>query len=365
MQHLHQLLAIENSELAKLLKFSLHGLEATLNQARTELPLDPGAEICDELLQEIHNLLQPKPDDIPETITLPSELKLIHLRDAFNADTELNLYLGNSPLQSQTDGELWNEIHRKLLRIPENLAIIWRKKALDLAQEIGATADNVHLIKLPFSRDEIIYPGLNGTVKAKGLCLSEKALFNCGIDPNAGSQEVYLFAGFVHLLLKLIDIDPELHHALKSVFSFDVINLQSKPEQRTQYIDSLGDRLHRIQKVEENLDPLLTLRAGIDIDEAIHSLIFVPPAERYSWWGKLQQESRRILKKMAQKAISAGYDVRIRQLSGIYADICPLSKDDLQLDCGGIPGEVLTCLRVYTRINQQESPGRVIFRSLK
>ena len=61
----------------------------------------------------------------------------------------------------------------------------------------------------------------------------------------------------------------------------------------------------------------------------------------------------------------AGNEVRLKQLSGLYADVCEFSKDDLQLDCGGNPGEVLTCLRVYTKINQQEYPGRVIFRTLR
>jgi hypothetical protein len=63
MQHLRQLLSIENSELARLLRFSLHGLEATLNQACTEFPLDPGVEICNEVLQELHSLLQPAKED--------------------------------------------------------------------------------------------------------------------------------------------------------------------------------------------------------------------------------------------------------------------------------------------------------------
>jgi len=89
------------------------------------------------------------------------------------------------------------------------------------------------------------------------------------------------------------------------------------------------------------------------------------PVERYSWWGNLQKESRRLLRKVADKAVKAGNDVRLKQLSGLYADVCELSKDDLQLDCGGTPGEVLTCLRVYARINQQEYPGRVIFRTLR
>ncbi|MDP5337016.1 MAG: hypothetical protein NWQ28_00380, partial [Nodularia sp. (in: cyanobacteria)] len=361
MHQLSQLLKIENSELAKVLKFSLYGLEATLNKARAEFPLDPGTEICDDILKEISSLLQPPPDSIPEETLLlispPDELKLIHLRSAFANDAELSVYLGNSSLQSQTDADLWTEIHRKLLRVPENLATAWRQRALEFAQEIGALADNVHLRQLPFSRDEIIYPGLNGAVKVPGLCLSEKALLNSGINPVAEYGNLYSLAGFVQLFQEFIAIDPDLHHALKSLFSFDIIPLQSQPEQRTQYMKTLSDRWHRVQQAESNSDELLSLRAWIDIDEAIHSLVFIPPVERYSWWGNLQQESRRVLKKMAQTAINMGYDVKIRQLSGLYADVCTFSKDDLQLNCGGVPGEVLTCLRVYARINQEETPG--------
>ncbi|MBD2530504.1 hypothetical protein H6G97_13360 [Nostoc flagelliforme FACHB-838] len=361
MQHLRQLLEIENSELAQLLRFSLYGLEATLNQARVEFPLDPGAKVCDEVLQELHLLLQPAP---PQQNTgwedAPNELKLCHLREAFNSDSELSYYLGNSQLQSQTDSDLWNEIQGKLLRLPEDLAASWQQRTLDLAEQVGAIADNSNLYQLPFIRDEIIYPGLSGTVQTQGLSLSQQALLNSQVPQGNISD---LLAGFLHLYIKFIEIDPDLHHALKSVFSFDVISLHSKPEQRHQYIEALSDRFQRTLKAEENTDSLLNLRAWIDMDEAIHSLIFIPPAERYSWWGKLQHESRRILKKVTDQAINAGNEVRIRQLSGLYADICALSKDDLQLDCGGIPGEVLTCLRVYARINQEESPGRVIFRS--
>jgi hypothetical protein len=368
MQHLRQLLEIENSELARLLRCSLHGLEAALNQAYTELPQDPGAEVCAELLQEIQNLLQPPQPKTEEEITIiqsPDEFKLNHLRDAFNSDSELSLYLGNFHLQSQTDADLWHEIHRKLLRIPEDLAAFWRQRALDLAQEVGAIADNSNLHQLPFIRDEIIYPGLSGTVHIQGMSLSQKLLLNSEFFQPKNSEDLHLLAGFLLLYAKFIEIDPDLHHALKSIFSFDIISFHSKPEQRTQYIEALKDRFHRTQKTEENAEIIAIVRAWIDMDEAIHSLVFVPPAERYSWWGKLQQESRRTLKKVADKANQAGHNIRIRQLSGLYADICAFSKDDLQLDCGGIPGEILTCLRVYARINQEESPGRVIFRSLR
>ncbi|WP_414578767.1 hypothetical protein [Anabaena sp. CCY 9402-a] len=374
MQHLNKLLGIENSELAQLLRYSLHGLEASLKQAQAEHPHDPGAKVCDEVLQEIQNLLQVKEAAIPPVsytnAPTPTESKLDYLRAAFESDSELGLYLGDAPLYSQTDSDLWNEIHRKLLRVPEDLAEFWRQRALDLAQEVGALAqftggiaDSSQLYHLPFIRDEIIYPGLSGTVISPGLCLSQKALEQTRIIPEYASEELTLLASFLVLFIKFIEIEPELHHALKSVFSFDVIPLHSQPEQKIQYLEALGDRFHRTKKAEETTDPLLMLRAWIDMDEAIHSLIFVPPAERYSWWGKLQQESRRALKKVVAIATNAGYEVRIRQLTGIYADICALTKDDLQLDCGGVPGEVLTCLRVYARINNEEIPGRVIFRS--
>jgi hypothetical protein len=359
MQHLRQLLETENSHLAQLLRFSLYGMQASLKQAQTEFPFDPGVKLCDEVLQEIHKLLQPTSPQSNST----NELKLNRLREEFNADKDLKLYLGNTELQSQTDAELWNEIQRKLLRVPEDLATTWRQRALTLAQEAGAVEDTSDLYSLPFIRDEIIYPGLSGSIQTQGLCLSQKALTNSEITQKNQSKDLNALAGYLQLCINFIDIDLELHHALKTVFSFDIVSLHSKPEQRDQYIEALTQRFQRTQKAVENADPLVTLSAWIDIDEAIHSLVFVPPGDRYSWWGKLQQESRRMLKKFVDQANKAGNEVRIRQLSGLYADICALSKDDLQLDCGGNPGEVLACLRVYARINQEESPGRVIFRA--
>jgi hypothetical protein len=364
-EHLRQLLAVENSDLGRLLWFSLYGLEATLSQALNQYPFDPGIQECDRLIQELQLLLQPvQPQPVfqPEPV---NEFQLAHLVETFDLDPDVNFYLDGAKLQSRLDADVWMEIHRKLLRLPEDLATFWQQRALDLAQEVGAIADYQNLLELPFVRDEVIYPGLSGVVEAQGLCLSHKALLHSELFQNHPSEDVdlQLLIGFILLYIKFMQIDPDLHHALKTVFSFDTISLQDKPEQRHQYIEALGDRWQRVQKAQANSDTISHLRTWIDMDEAIHSLLFIPPAERYSWWGKLQQESRRILKKVADRAIKAGNNVRIRQLSGLYADICAFSKDDLQLDCGGTPGEVLTCLRVYARINQEENPGRVIFRS--
>ena len=69
------------------------------------------------------------------------------------------------------------------------------------------------------------------------------------------SNDIVSTCIFGSLLTKLIEIEPDLHHALKSVFSFDVVSLHSKPEQRNQYIEALSDRFQRIQKAEENAIP--------------------------------------------------------------------------------------------------------------
>ncbi|MGH2415758.1 MAG: hypothetical protein ACRDEA_19120 [Microcystaceae cyanobacterium] len=182
------------------------------------------------------------------------------------------------------------------------------------------------------------------------------------------SEELYLLASLVSICITSIDIEPDLHHALETVYKFDTMPLHSNSEQRKKYIEALTERFQRTLKAEESANSLSLLKAWISIDEAINSLVFVPPADSDSWWGELQKRSRRILiDKIAKRAKEDGHDVRIQVLSGLYADIRGLSsKDyDLPLKVGGIPGEVQACLRVHARINNEAFPGRVIFRSLQ
>ena len=170
-----------------------------------------------------------------------------------------------------------------------------------------------------------------------------------------------MLAGIVSVCLKFIDIDTYLHHALKSVDRFGVRSLNSEPE-KSKYVTALLDRFQRVLTTTD-ADPVIALRARLDLDEAIHSLVYLPPCDRFSWWGKLQQEARRTLDSVVEKARDAGYQVQIRPLWGTYADIYTWSKDDLQLNIGGVPGEVSACLRVCAKINDEVIPGRVLFRS--
>ncbi|MBP5977074.1 hypothetical protein HW132_31225 [Brasilonema sp. CT11] len=384
MQHLSKLLKVDNSNLAWVLRLSLHGLRIQLQEALKTATTDPGSTACQELLRELDILLQEAFqqefsceetvlssqenscwEDVLEPVTseLKDELKLRQLSEALLSDREISNYIGDYQILSTHDSDLWNEMQRLLLRVPEKIAHIWQEQMLTQASQVGATEDkrSSHL-SLPFIRNEYIYPGLKGKVKATGLYLSDQVDFDPRLMVERHNGELDLLAGVVSIYLKFLELDSSLHHALKSVDRFGVRSLNDERE-KSKYITALIDRFRRVQTTADNVDPVVALRARLDLDEAIHSLVYLPCAERYSWWGKLQQEARRTLDSMVEKTRHVGYHVQIRPLWGTYADVFNWSKDDLQLDIGGVRGEVSACLRVYAKINDEVLPGRVLFRS--
>jgi len=108
------------------------------------------------------------------------------------------------------------------------------------------------------------------------------------------------------------------------------------------------------------------LWARIDLDEALNSLLYLPPVNRdTSWWGKLQQEMRRTLDWAAERARQAGSRVQLQTLWGPYAKICDRSSADLEVDTGLPLGEMVSSLRVFAQIDQEAVPGRVLYRSVR
>lgn len=392
MQHLSKLLKIDNSNLAWVLRLNLHGLRTQLQEALKTATTDPGNSVCQELLRELDRLLEPafqhetlsektvlsmedtsSWEDVLEPVSSEpkDELKLRQIGEALLSDRELSNYIGDYQIFSTNEGDLWNEMQRLLLRIPEKIAHVWQEQMLTKVSQVGATEDkrclttrskaSTHL-SLPFIRNECIYPGLIGKITATGLYLSDKIDFDPRLMVETRDGELDLLAAVVSICLKFVELDLSLHHALKSVDRFGVRSLNDERE-KSKYVTALIDRFRRVQTTADNVDPVVTLRARLDLDEAIHSLVYLPCADRYSWWGKLQQEARRTLDSVVEKARHAGYHVQIRPLWGIYADVFNWSKDDLQLDTGGVRGEVSACLRVYAKINDEVLPGRVLFRS--
>ncbi|MEC4819897.1 MAG: hypothetical protein SAK29_42505 [Scytonema sp. PMC 1069.18] len=412
MQHLSKLLEVENSNLAWVLRLGLCGLRSQLQEALNTASHDSGRIVCEEFLKELDVLLQSvsTPESVSDKNILPvedssswedvlepvvsssselhnsdltpiessgiglefpevvvpgdvmGELKLKPIAETLVCDRELSNYIGQYHFHSTNDADLWNEIQLLLLRVPEKMAHGWREHITKAVSQIGAVENQVLHLSLPFVRNECVYPGLTGGVNATGLWLSDQVGFDSRLMVKMHGEEINILAGVVSTCLKLMEIDPCLHHALKSVDRFGVRSLNSESE-KSKYITALLDRFQRVQASADGEDPTLALRARLDLDEAIHSLVYLPCADRYSWWGKLQQEARRTLDSVVEMARHGGYSVQIRPLWGIYADVFNWSKDDLQLDIGGVRGEVSACLRVYAKINDEVLSGRVLFRS--
>ncbi|MGB3651908.1 MAG: hypothetical protein WBA41_11960 [Rivularia sp. (in: cyanobacteria)] len=367
--YLNQLLKTQNnSELARHLHHDLSGLCASLESAvQTSQDNDPGVEICNKLIDELNKLLQkPTPSKNKsfeeDNSDLPtSKFKLKDLREAVLNDKTLRYYLGDSELSTK-DSDLWNEIHRLLLRVPEQQAIKWRDLTHKLAQEAGAQADESAVIKLPYKEDKLLYPGLSGTVQAKGLCLSTKAPLNRQVSRGTQDGELKFLSQAVSICLEFIEMDQFLRHCLKGVYDFDITPLDSQ-EKKSDYAKALINRFERVQESENN--PVKSLRARLDLDEAIHSLVYYPLAESDSWWSQLQNEARKTLKAAVEKVNHGGDSATHQWLTGLYKNVTrythPAPTGNLAVKDCDTPGKVLVCLRVYAKINGEEILGRVLY----
>jgi hypothetical protein len=365
MDYLEQLLKTKNSELGRHLRYSLQGLCASLELALKEArPEDEGMPSCKKLVQELNLLLQE--DTFNEAIaenlsdSHPPRLILQHLSDAFFSDETLRYHLGDDlKPRSTTDSDLWEEIQKLLLRIPDPLAQKWKEKTLKLAQTVAAEAESSKVIQLPFSEDKLLYPGLSGSVDAKGIFLSTKAPLDSQITNGNLDEDLKFLAQVVSICLHFIETDPSLHHCLKSIQRFDIVPFDS--HQKSKYSDILKHRFQSVQKSET--DPVKFLKARLDLDEAINSLVYLPLVKPNCWWGKLQEEARKTLDRAFEKVrnAKAGHNLGLQWLSGVREDIITNTEDDLTFETGGTPGKVMACLRVYAWIDEEKLLGRVIY----
>jgi hypothetical protein len=376
--YLSQLLTRQNnSELARHLHYGLCGLRASLESALQRASQDDDPEVvemCNKLINEIKQLLQqPTPSKNEQSqednnSDLPSsEFKLKDLREAFLNDKTLEPYLGDFKLSTE-NSKLWDEIHRLLLRISEKRAKEWRDRTYSLAQKVNAEINKSAVIKLPYKEDTPLYDGLILTenIQAKGLYLSTKTPLDKRLDNDALDGDLKFLAQVVSICLHFIEKDRFLHHCLKGVHDFGIIPLDSE-ERKSSYTKALIDRFQCVQKSEDN--PVESLRYRLDLDEAIHSLVYLPLVETGSWWSKLQDEARKTLQPAVEKANKAGDSAMFQLLAGPYENVTrytqPAPRGNLAVENCRTPGKVLVCLRVYAKINGEDILGRVLYCPIK
>jgi hypothetical protein len=363
------LLALPDSHASQALRWGLRGLQASLQAALEEDPDGAGCEELRGLLTELNSVLgranSPSnlalPLDAPGS-TLPDDPctdlpRLLPLARAIAGDPRLQAELERSPIRDSSNDEIWHDIQRLLLRLAPSLADEWRRRSLKFAEHIGARADEVQTVVLPLARDEVIYPGLCGEVRAIGLRSVASATLDSRLTAPADADLRFL-ACVVSTCLWFSEHDSHLCHCLKSVFRFGLSPLTG--EQLERYVAELLRLWERTNVPRQG--PKERMKNLLDLDEAIQSLVYQPLAVPDSWWGRLQRQAREALFSARDRAVQAGCAVHLQLLGGSFAAINQLAPDSLQVDFG-VPGEVSTCLRLWARIDGEQLKGRVLYRS--
>jgi hypothetical protein len=366
------LLAMPESRSAQALRWGLRGLRASLQAALDEVPDSPGCAELRDLLGELEPLLaggpggSVLPPEDPDALPLDSAAapRLLSLAQAAAEDARFPEDARRALVGCQSDADLWNAFHRLMLRLPPGLTGDWRDRCVSEAQRLGCRLDDSAAAVLPLSRDEIIYPGLTGAVEAAGL----RAAAGAPLDPRLGKlsePDLRFLAGLVATWLWFIEHDDGLCHCLKSVFRFGVTPLRG--EQRDRYTAELLRRWERVRAAGagpagSRAELKERLQAHLDLDEALHTLVYQPPAAADSWWGRLLAEARDVLFRVRDTAAEAGCPVHFQLLAGTFADVSHLAPDSLQVDFGA-PGEVALCVRIWARVDGEEQKGRVLYRS--
>lgn len=378
--HLVALLRRRDGRAAEALRWSLRAMKGCLEAALDEAPSDPGEPEARAVLAELESLLGttsqaspavPPPASLPPADTPPQAggPRLSSLIQEFATDPSLRAELGDSPLRGRDDDAIWGEAQRRLLRVSPALAEAARGRFLEAAGRAGAQADSDRVTLMHLSDERELYPGLKDAIRASGLRTTPTAPLDPRVGAAPADADLKLLAGAVSAALWFAANDPELHHCLQAVYRFGVVPLAG--EQRDRYLDELLRRWQRVRDRPEAPTPASSkpwlkgyLKDRIELDEALHSLIYLPPAASDSWWGRLQGQARLALFRARDRVIQSGCPARLQRLAGSFPAVSALADDDsLHVD-HGTPGEVVACLRVYARIDGEDHRGRVLYRPL-
>jgi hypothetical protein len=217
------------------------------------------------------------------------------------------------------------------------------------------------MVSLPGDPEEV-FPGIAG---APGLRLSPDALFESRFGaPVAPDRALKPLAKVAAIALWAIDHDPYLCNALRVVNRFGVNLLRTASAQKAQVEQQLVNRFKRWNEAEASGDVLQMARAWIDLDEALNSLLHNPVAHEGSWWRVQQKRARDTVLELRDRVIQAGHGIHLIVPSGRYADVQAYTnpQDDKSFDGPVPPGDVVVCLKVYMKLDDNPYQGRVLYR---
>jgi hypothetical protein len=386
-----QLLALSDSPAALSLRCGLRGLRTSLQAMLDEVPEDPGRGQVQALVTDLEilidrngssaaALLMPNAQCLMPPLAAPGEQSaaddseslspgphLMTLATALAKDGRIAERLARNPIPTDSDAAIWSAIQQMLLYVSPHLAEEWHSRAQQVAEENGGRLDEWAAVVLPLAQDEAVYAGVTGEIRAPGLRSAPTAALDPRVGPPVDAHWRTL-AGITSSFLWFCENGVHLHHCLKTVFRFGIAPLVG--EQRERFVAELLRRWERVKSAadtspdsgDSRVQLKDRLKALLDLDEALHCLLPLPPASTDSWWGRLLGQVRETLFQARNQAVQAGCTVHLQLLGGSFADLNRLAPDSLQVDFG-VPGEISACLRVWARIDGEEIKGRVLYRS--
>ncbi|EPH45699.1 hypothetical protein ABT390_05205 [Streptomyces aurantiacus] len=279
---------------------------------------------------------------------------------------------------------LWRWFHLTLLRLPAPHATQWRARAQQLPVaggdpggarwEAWRTLGEGQVLLPPLPRLGVPGVRLDPAGSAAPWAMAAAAggepagegtavRGSQGVPPAPGDLRAPLgvfvvLAGWVGGLAAL---DGQLHHCLENVSHRGVVPLR-EAEHRTAHRHELAQRIGRLACREPG--SAAELRAALAVDEALCSVLHLPPAAPGSWWAQLAETSQRAVLELRRRVRDSGADVAVEVLAPTYREARRRTGgNDIPLDAGGRKGQVLAGLRLWARIDGRELPGRVVYRA--
>src|SRR5690606_36847461 len=101
------------------------------------------------------------------------------------------------------------------------------------------------------------------------------------------------------------------------------------------------------------------LDALVRLHEALCSVVHLPPAPDDSWWG----EQRLACNEALAEAAADTPEGSVRFPPARYRSVEGLTRHDIPIELPRRSGQVLACVRAWSRIDGSVNPGRVIYAS--
>ncbi|MDY7088772.1 MAG: hypothetical protein SYR96_27160 [Actinomycetota bacterium] len=253
-------------------------------------------------------------------------------------------------------GRLWDEIHLLGLRMSADDRTDLEARVAAEARASGAEPGAATTVVLGLVRETLI-PALRvgGRVVSTGLATAPDAPPPPDL-PTGGDAEAMALLRLAAPILTLVSRDRHLSHCLQILQSRGLASLAAPTEQerlRNQLVSRVttvtGMTTHSMDWLEQ------LVRAH----EAITSVVHVPPAPEGSWWGRLRLHAHTVVRDGAN-LVGPGL---VKLPPSRFTAARAFTEHDIPLKVPESTGMVLACVRVWSRIHDVESPGRVIYAS--